>query len=54
MTLMANSGYNVARLAAGIEAGNSSSTPFGGVKDSGLGREDGIQGQQSCTAMENG
>ena len=57
-----NSARNVDRLAEGVEVGNLSinhfvasgaETPFGGVKDSGVGREGGIEGLQCYTAVKN-
>jgi len=57
-----NSARNVDRLAEGVEVGNlsinhfvasSAETPFGGVKDSGFGREGGIEGLQCYTAVKN-
>lgn len=56
------SAYNADRLADGVEAGNLSinhfvasvaETPFGGVKDSGYGREGGIEGLQCYTVVKN-
>jgi len=49
LSAFTNSARNVARLAEGVEVGNlsinhflePSETPFGGVKDSGFGREGG-------------
>ena len=57
-----NSARNVDRLAEGVEDGNlsinlfvasSAKTPFGGVKDSGFGREGGIEGLQCYTVAKN-
>jgi succinate-semialdehyde dehydrogenase/glutarate-semialdehyde dehydrogenase len=57
-----NAANNVDRLAEGIEAGNLSinhfvasiaETPFGGVKDSGYGREGGLEGLQGYTIVKN-
>jgi succinate-semialdehyde dehydrogenase/glutarate-semialdehyde dehydrogenase len=56
------SARNVDRLAEGIEAGNLSinhfvasiaETPFGGVKDSGYGREGGTEGLECYTVVKN-
>ena len=54
-----NSARNVDRLAEGVEVGNlsinhfhwtsSTETPFGGVQDSGFGREGGTEGLQCAT-----
>ena len=57
-----NSARNVDRLAEGVEVGNlsinhfvasSAETQFGGVKDSGFGREGGIEGLQCYTVVKN-
>ena len=57
-----NSARNADRLAEGVEVGNlsinhfvasSAETPFGGVKDSGFGREGGVEGLQYYTAVKN-
>ena len=57
-----NSARNVDRLAEGVEVGNlsinhfvasSAETPFGGVKDSGFGREGGTEGLQCYTVVKN-
>lgn len=57
-----HSANNAERLAEGIEAGNISinhfvasiaETPFGGVKESGFGREGGIEGLQCYTVAKN-
>jgi len=57
-----NSATNVARLSDEVEVGNlsinhfvasSAETPFGGVKDSGYGREGGIEGLQGYTVVKN-
>jgi succinate-semialdehyde dehydrogenase / glutarate-semialdehyde dehydrogenase len=57
-----NSARNVDRLAEGIEVGNLSinhltasfaETPFGGVKDSGYGREGGTGGLECYTVAKN-
>ncbi len=57
-----NNARNADRLAEGVEVGNlsinhlvasSAETPFGGVKDSGIGREGGIEGLQCYTAVKN-
>jgi succinate-semialdehyde dehydrogenase / glutarate-semialdehyde dehydrogenase len=57
-----NSARNADRLADSVEAGNlsinhfvasSAETPFGGVKDSGFGREGGIEGLQCYTVVKN-
>jgi succinate-semialdehyde dehydrogenase/glutarate-semialdehyde dehydrogenase len=57
-----NSARNVERLAEGIEVGNLSinhlatsfaETPFGGVKDSGYGREGGTEGLECYTIAKN-
>ncbi len=57
-----NSVANVDRLIQGIEAGNLSintleasvaETPFGGVKESGLGREGGAEGLHHYTVVKN-
>jgi succinate-semialdehyde dehydrogenase/glutarate-semialdehyde dehydrogenase len=57
-----NSALNVDRLAQGVEVGNlsinhfvasSAETPFGGVKDSGFGREGGTEGLQCYTVVKN-
>jgi succinate-semialdehyde dehydrogenase / glutarate-semialdehyde dehydrogenase len=57
-----NSARNVDRLAEGVELGNlsinhfvalSAETPFGGVKDSGFGREGGIEGLHCYTVAKN-
>jgi delta 1-pyrroline-5-carboxylate dehydrogenase len=56
------SARNVYRLAEGVEVGNlsinrfvasSAETPFGGVKDSGFGREGGTEGPQCHTVVKN-
>jgi succinate-semialdehyde dehydrogenase / glutarate-semialdehyde dehydrogenase len=56
------SARNADRLAQGIEAGNLSinhfvasiaETPFGGVKDSGYGREGGTEGLACYTVVKN-
>ncbi len=57
-----NSASNAYRLAEGVEVGNlsinhfvasSAETPFGGVKDSGFGREGGVEGLQCYTVTKN-
>jgi succinate-semialdehyde dehydrogenase/glutarate-semialdehyde dehydrogenase len=57
-----NSARNVDRLAEGVEVGNLSinhltalfaETPFGGVKDSGYGREGGTEGLECYTVAKN-
>ena len=57
-----NSARNVDRLAEGVEVGNLSinhfvasiaETPFGGVKDTGFGREGGTEGLQCYTVVKN-
>lgn len=57
-----NSARNVDRLSEGVEVGNlainhfvasRAETPFGGVKDSGFGREGGIEGLQCYTVVKN-
>jgi succinate-semialdehyde dehydrogenase/glutarate-semialdehyde dehydrogenase len=57
-----NSARNADRLAEGVEVGNlsinhlvasSAETPFGGVKDSGIGREGGVEGLQCYTVVKN-
>jgi len=57
-----NSVRNVDKLSDGVEVGNLSinhfvasvaETPFGGVKDSGFGREGGIEGPQCYTVVKN-
>jgi succinate-semialdehyde dehydrogenase / glutarate-semialdehyde dehydrogenase len=57
-----NSARNIDRLAEGVEAGNLSinhltasfaETPFGGVKDSGYGREGGTEGLECYTVAKN-
>jgi succinate-semialdehyde dehydrogenase / glutarate-semialdehyde dehydrogenase len=57
-----NSARNIDRLAEGVEAGNLSinhltasfaETPFGGVKDSGYGREGGTEGLECYTIAKN-
>ncbi|MGD9805774.1 MAG: NAD-dependent succinate-semialdehyde dehydrogenase [Hyphomicrobiaceae bacterium] len=57
-----NSASTAERLAQGIEVGNlsinhfvasSAETPFGGVKDSGYGREGGVEGLQCYTVVKN-
>jgi succinate-semialdehyde dehydrogenase/glutarate-semialdehyde dehydrogenase len=57
-----NSAGNADRLAESVEVGNlsinhfvasSAETPFGGVKDSGFGREGGIEGLQCYTVVKN-
>jgi len=57
-----NSARNADRLAEEVEVGNlsinhlvasSAETPFGGVKDSGIGREGGVEGLQCYTVVKN-
>src|SRR5580658_7214743 len=57
-----NSARNADRLAESVEVGNlsinhfvasSAETPFGGVKDSGFGREGGVEGLQCYTQVKN-
>lgn len=57
-----NSARNADRLAEDVEVGNlsinhfvasSAETPFGGVKDSGFGREGGVEGLQCYTVVKN-
>ena len=57
-----NDARNADRLAEGVEVGNlsinhlvasSAETPFGGVKDSGIGREGGVEGLQCYTIVKN-
>src|SRR5262245_43054874 len=57
-----HSARNVDRLADGVEAGNLSinnlvasiaETPFGGIKESGYGREGGTEGLQHYTVVKN-
>ncbi len=57
-----NSARNADRLADEVEVGNlsinhlvasSAETPFGGVKDSGIGREGGVEGLQCYTVVKN-
>jgi succinate-semialdehyde dehydrogenase/glutarate-semialdehyde dehydrogenase len=57
-----NSARNVDRLSEGVEVGNlsinhfvasSAETPFGGVKNSGFGREGGTEGLQCYTVVKN-
>jgi succinate-semialdehyde dehydrogenase/glutarate-semialdehyde dehydrogenase len=57
-----NSARNADRLADGVEVGNlsinhltasSAETPFGGVKDSGIGREGGVEGLLCYTVVKN-
>ncbi|MDR3532608.1 MAG: NAD-dependent succinate-semialdehyde dehydrogenase [Rhodopila sp.] len=57
-----NSAHNADRLAESVEVGNlsinhfvasSAETPFGGVKDSGFGREGGVEGLQCYTVVKN-
>ena len=57
-----NSAQKAERLAETIEVGNlsinhyvasSAETPFGGVKDSGFGREGGVEGLQCYTVVKN-
>lgn len=57
-----NSAHKADRLAESIEVGNlsinhfvasSAETPFGGVKDSGFGREGGVEGLQCYTVVKN-
>jgi succinate-semialdehyde dehydrogenase / glutarate-semialdehyde dehydrogenase len=57
-----NSARNVDRLADGVEVANLSinhliasfaETPFGGVMDSGYGREGGTEGLECCTVAKN-
>jgi succinate-semialdehyde dehydrogenase/glutarate-semialdehyde dehydrogenase len=57
-----NSASNADRLADSVEVGNlsinhfvasSAETPFGGVKDSGFGREGGVEGLQCYTVVKN-
>jgi len=57
-----NSARKAEQLAESIEVGNlsinhyvasSAETPFGGVKDSGFGREGGVEGLQGYTVVKN-
>src|SRR5580698_299099 len=57
-----NNARNADRLAESVEVGNlsinhlvasSAETPFGGVKDSGIGREGGVEGLQCYTVVKN-
>jgi succinate-semialdehyde dehydrogenase / glutarate-semialdehyde dehydrogenase len=57
-----NSASNADKLAESVEVGNlsinhfvasSAETPFGGVKDSGFGREGGVEGLQCYTVVKN-
>ena len=57
-----NSARKADRLAESVDVGNlsinhfvasSAETPFGGVKDSGFGREGGIEGLQGYTVVKN-
>jgi succinate-semialdehyde dehydrogenase / glutarate-semialdehyde dehydrogenase len=57
-----NNARNADRLAEGVEVGNlsinhlvasSAETPFGGVKDSGIGREGGVEGLLCYTVVKN-
>jgi succinate-semialdehyde dehydrogenase/glutarate-semialdehyde dehydrogenase len=57
-----NSASNAERLSQEVEVGNlsinhfvasSAETPFGGVKDSGIGREGGVEGLQCYTVVKN-
>jgi succinate-semialdehyde dehydrogenase/glutarate-semialdehyde dehydrogenase len=57
-----NSARNADRLAESVEVGNlsinhltasSAETPFGGVKESGIGREGGVEGLQCYTVVKN-
>jgi acyl-CoA reductase-like NAD-dependent aldehyde dehydrogenase len=62
VSLSSDSGYNADRLANEVEVGNLAinhfvasvaETPFGGVKDSGYGREGGTEGLQCYTVAKN-